>query len=822
MQITDPDFFKLLQKTRDKLYAGSGISTVKRRFTIEPSESFLGEEITLAPDVVVHEVTTERSKQGSAQKTPTFQFESEIYDWGEILVWRLRVFLVEDEDTRQKDFYLVGDFDQVSLQEVHIKKSAGNVLHVTCKLEGQRYEYDFGSEIDNLIVPSAIYVDDDSDEKKEAWYLSAGRRYVAVRNLDEDDIFVGTAEISDSWLHVVPELKIAPQDSINLILYIRWNDIKLGRNVATVELKKVVQEVTTERNEQDTEESQKLEVCAWVNVIGTIGEKGEFVFDANEEEVVHEVTTERSEQEFHFSVTKTLTHQFPVSLDKKPWDSFPLFGETQFTMPSENSQRAFLIGDFNEWKSPAYRMEQTGEHFEVGLALSDGEYYYRFLVDGEYRLDAFFPSTVYITKHGAASLKKIQRCTRRITLHNQNAPTFSGCLEPQAAWLNVSQSEQTLDADDKARITLTLVPSHLSPGPNYSSLDIVSKDNPYCRRRISIFVNAVVKGAVIEPRKETYSLPSFQRGQSVDTVLEFDIIGKGDLSGQILPSRLVEEEQGRFSFTNSEQLKCKRYSLAVPLKTDSLRKTSTGSIHGMLVTDCYLANRRVIPIEWKCPDVKQLEFHPSFLHFPTVFYQDSPQLLLCKIRWNNGEPAKGLVFSIPEAADDFLRIEPSNEPGEYEVYLIPKQITKIGPISENISLFDPETELTDSILVSAQIIASTCKVLISQQTNKTFDEKLSLLIKNIGDEPLKLFDIQIEKGRFRCEPKLVEEPVIAPGDSFDFFLVPTVKANSFTEKTVEDQIIVKTSDFKVPNHKIDASIVIPPRLKLFAKQRRRK
>jgi len=779
MKITDPEFFKRLQKTRDRLYAGSGISTVKRRFTIEPSEKFSAEKITPPPRPSVGEIV---------EKTSTFQFESEIYDWGEILVWRLRVF-AEREDTHQKDFYLMGDFNQVSLQEIHIRKSAGNILHVTCKVEGLRYEYDFGYEIDYLIVPNAIYLDDKPGEKKDESYLSAGRRNVKMRNL-EDEEFIGTAKTSDSWLQTVPELKIAPQDSANMILYIRWRDLKLGRNVAVVELKK-----------QDTEESQKLEVCAWVNVIGMIGEKKEFVFDANEDE-----------QEFHFSTTEPLVHWFDLS--DNPWGPFPLFEETQFTIPRENSQHAFLTGDFNKWKSPAYRMEQVGDNFEVWLALSDGEYYYRFLVNGEPRLDALQPSTVYITKHGAASLKTIQRCTRQIVWHNRNASTFSGRLEPQANWLNVSPSELTLDADDKAYITLTLVPSHLSPGPNYSSLDIISKDNPYCRRRISILVNATVQGAVIEPRRETYSLPPFQKGQSVDTALELDIIGKGDLSCQILPSHLIEKKQGRFLLTNSEQLKRKTYSLDVTLKTDFLRKTLTGSIHGMLITDCYLANHRVIPIEWQCPNVKQLEFYPSVLHFPTVFYQDAPQLLIWHIRWNDGEPAEGLVFNIPEAMKDFLHIEPSNEPGVYEIYLNPKRVTNIGTISENIRIFDPEPKFTDSILIGAHIIASKCKATISQHANEIFDEKLSLLIKNIGNEPLKLFDIQIEKGRFRCEPKLIEEPVIAPGESLDFFLVPNVRARSFIEKIVEDQIIVKTSDFENPNYKIDASIVIPPSIKL--------
>jgi len=787
MKITDPEFFKRLQKTRDRLYAGSGISPIKRRFTIEPSEKFSAEKITPPPRPSVGE---------SAEKTSTFQFESEIYDWGEILVWRLRVFFAEREDTRQKDFYLMGDFNQVSLQEIHIRKSACNILHVTCKVEGLRYEYDFGYEVDYLIVPNAIYLDDKPGEKKDESCLSAGRRNVKVRNL-EDEAFIGTAKTSDSWLQAVSELKIAPQDSANMILYIRWEDLKLGRNVAVVELKK-----------QDTEESQKLEVCAWMNVIGTIGKKKEFVFNANGDE-----------QEFHFSATEPLVQWF--ALNENPWGDFPLFEETQFTIPRENSRHTFLTGDFNEWKSPAYRMEQVGDNFEVWLALSDGEYYYRFLIDGEPRLDPLQPSTVYITKHGAASLKTIQRCTRQIVWHNRNASTFSGRLESQADWLNVSPSELTLDADDKAYITLTLVPSHLSPGPNYSSLDIISKDNLYCRRRISIFVNATVQGAVIEPRKEIYSLLPFQKGQSVDTALELDIIGKGDLSCQILPSHLIEKKQGRFLLTNSEHLKCQTYSLDVTLKTDFLRKTLTGSIRGMLITDCYLANRRVIPIEWQCPDIKQLEFYPSVLHFPKVFYQDAPQLLLWRIRWSNGEPAEGLVFDIPETMKDFLHIEPSNEPGEYEIYLEPKQVTKIGTISEHISIFDPETQLTELILVGVQIIASTCKAVISQ-ANETFDEKLSLLIKNIGNEPLKLFDIQIETGRFRCEPKLVEEPVIAPGESLVFFLVPNVRAPNFIKKTVEDQITVKTSDFENPNYKMDASIVISPHIKLFTKQRRRK
>jgi len=779
MKIIEPEFFKRLQKTRDRLYTGSGISTTKPRFTVEPLARFSAKSIPPTQRRNIEENLVDLEQKS------TFQFEQDIYDWGEILVWRLRVFFVEGENTQQKDFYLVGDFDKFPLQEIHIRKSLGNILHVTCKLEGLRYEYDFSSEIDNLIVPSI---------KKDAGHLAAGHRNVKVKNL-KDETFIGLAQTSDSWLQVVPEVKIEPQDSANMILRIRWDKIELGRNVATVELKK-----------RDTGELQRLEVCAWVNVLGTIGEEEEFVFDVNEKE-----------QEFHFSATKSLKYQW-LTLDENPWSSFPLFRDTQFALPGEGAQRAFLTGDFNEWKSPAYRMERKGETFEILLALEDGEYYYRFWVDGETRFDSLQPSTVYITEHGVASVKKIQRCTRRVVLHNRDASTLSGSFEPQADWLKVSQSEITLDAGRKGEITLNLVPSHLSPGPNYSSLDIISKDNPYCRWRIPIFVNAIVHGAVIEPHQTKSSLPSFRKGQSVDATLEFDIIGKGNLSAQIFPSHFVEEKQGRFSLTNSEQLKSQKHSLTVPLKTHSLQ-TRNYSFRGMFINDCYLANRRVIPIDWQYSNVKQLKFYPSVLHFPTVFYQDAQHLLLWRIQWNNGEPAEGLVFNIPETMSDFLHVESSNSPGKYEVYLDSKQITKTGIISEKISIFEPNTRLTDSVLVIAQIVASTCKAIISQPTNETSDGKLSLVIKNTGNEPLKIFDIQTENGRFRCEPKLVEEPVIAPGESLDFFLVSSVKASSFTERIVKDGIIIKTNDFENPNFRIDASIVISPRIKLFAKRR---
>jgi len=780
MKITDHEFFNLIQKTRNKLYLAKSISTKESPFSIQPSGESSIEVIKITPN-----------KPQSEVQMSTFRFEPDLLDLGEIPAWKSRINFKNDEEYSQKDYYLIGNFDRRDLKDVVISKPPDGNIHVKCNLKNMCYEYDFSPDTDNPIPPDII-----TGRKKESNQQPIGCRDAQVTNLSSDEAFIGSIHVSDSWLQVFPsDFGIGPQKFTRVEMSVNWEQIKIGRNIASVELKKT-----------DSKEFQKIEVCAWVNVVERMGEKDEFLLDLNEEK----------KQKIQFTAKEVLKDfQLDINLNNK-WDSFPLFEEERFLTRCDEGYQTFLTGDFNEWKFPAYRMQRVGEFFETWVSLSDGAYYYRFITNGEVHLDPIQLSHVYITENGPASIKHIDRVKRSISLHNNSDKSLSAQLKPQSGWLEVSKSELELESGEKEDITLTLIPSHLLIGPNYSSLDIISKEDTYQRLRIPISVNAEVSGLVIKPLKQLYPLKEHKKGK-LDTALKFEVIGRGNLQGQILPSYFVTGNNDKLSFTNSDYLKREEVSLPISLRTDSLMKTSEGLIQVLVITNCYISNRRIIPIQCKYSDIIQFQCNPPVIHFPMVFYQDNTISMNCQIRLSNGKPAERLSFNIPESIRDFLWIEPSVNPGEYQVFLDPKKVKK--SIFQTIRINDPNAELTGLLRVTVQVANSSCSATI-KSSRKSLDGKLSLLINNTGNDPLKLFSIYTENNQFRYEPKLFVEQVIQPRSSLEFYLVPSVKSRKLIKETnIEDDVIIKTSDLENPELKITASMSIPSRFRLFTRDR---
>jgi 1,4-alpha-glucan branching enzyme len=56
-----------------------------------------------------------------------------------------------------------------------------------------------------------------------------------------------------------------------------------------------------------------------------------------------------------------------------------------FTLPKEvGADRASVCGDFNDWDPEAHPMKKLKDgRFQVAVNLAEGEYRYRFLLDGE-------------------------------------------------------------------------------------------------------------------------------------------------------------------------------------------------------------------------------------------------------------------------------------------------------------------------------------------------------------------------------------------------------------------------------------------------------
>ena len=69
--------------------------------------------------------------------------------------------------------------------------------------------------------------------------------------------------------------------------------------------------------------------------------------------------------------------------------------ETEFSLLAPQAQSVFLSGDFNQWNTSSHPLKKGKDgKWKISLALSPGQYQYRFLVDGEWQNDPSSPECV--------------------------------------------------------------------------------------------------------------------------------------------------------------------------------------------------------------------------------------------------------------------------------------------------------------------------------------------------------------------------------------------------------------------------------------------
>ena len=71
----------------------------------------------------------------------------------------------------------------------------------------------------------------------------------------------------------------------------------------------------------------------------------------------------------------------------------PKSKRVSFHVESEPGSEVFLAGSFNNWDASQYRMRDNPDEgiFKTALTLSPGRHEYKFIVNGEWRLDPNCP-----------------------------------------------------------------------------------------------------------------------------------------------------------------------------------------------------------------------------------------------------------------------------------------------------------------------------------------------------------------------------------------------------------------------------------------------
>ena len=94
----------------------------------------------------------------------------------------------------------------------------------------------------------------------------------------------------------------------------------------------------------------------------------------------------------------------------------PFFGEYKFTYRHKSANAVSLIGDFSDWKS--IPMEKKEDSFFLWIPLKDGEYRYKFIVDGEEKLDPANPQKERDPNIGISNKIIVERYKKSLSISN--------------------------------------------------------------------------------------------------------------------------------------------------------------------------------------------------------------------------------------------------------------------------------------------------------------------------------------------------------------------------------------------------------------------
>jgi len=98
-----------------------------------------------------------------------------------------------------------------------------------------------------------------------------------------------------------------------------------------------------------------------------------------------------------------------LSLHKK----FPIFflrkkKQIAFSFNAPSANTVFLTGSFNDWNMNGIRMQKTQEgKWETFLDLASGSYEYKFIVDGQWKIDPDNSNFINNSFGETNSLKKV-------------------------------------------------------------------------------------------------------------------------------------------------------------------------------------------------------------------------------------------------------------------------------------------------------------------------------------------------------------------------------------------------------------------------------
>ena len=687
----------------------------------------------------------------------------EYLNFGEITVWNVSLTDRRKDETKQTiDFSLVGNFRVNPPTRLEITQKDEFSFDVSFLLRAGELHYKLDLRTPGVVMPQLRL-------KRVGLNLKSLRQIVPIANVNRHKCSARVKSDTE-WLTAPSDVNVEGYETINFPVSLNIEKLKQGRNLG-----------------QLTISDKRIPVWTWYKTV---------------RETTLMLT--RNQPDVHYTAefpTQGKSLPIEVITAQEPHQSLMIFEDVDFKFPiAEEDHTGYLMGDFNQWTPRTLLLEKTPEKcpdsFDVTLSIPDGTYLFRPEIDGEMRLDPNHLHEIVCCSHGLASRMKIERHEQKITLRNRSKRSLKLRLQTAMEWMQVDSNTVQLRANGQRDVAAVLLPENLKPGLNLGWIEIETTGKSKRALCSPIFVMGVTNGAVPILRNAEIEFPKFEQGQTVDTSLVLDIFGKGKLKGEVQPSTVLRFAEGDLRVQNEAAFEPMEVAPSVQVLSDKPSSAYRKQCNASLITDCYLANRRVLPFTAKY-QMTHLIADPPTLYFPKVFLFDKPQHANIMVKRSDGRTV-GCTAEIPDqlAEDGLLKVTTENKKNLCQFVLNPQVLRSPGRLTGVIRLKDEKSRMTLPIQFATDIIGSRAKIDLedSNVISNLLLDGIPLVITNVDETELKIFDIRFKNLRFYHTPHLMPQQILYPGESIKLLVKVRKKITFFGSPLIRDTLTIKLND----------------------------
>ncbi len=670
-------------------------------------------------------------------------------NFGEITAWK--VSLVSTQ-AKPIDFLLLGDFalnPPIQLAITKQEASAPGEPAYTAVLQRQQGElhYQLNPQQPGFVMPET------KTEKPRAEFL---QQRVQIANITSRP-FSGSVQSDAEWLTAPRTFSVAPYSTAELPISVNVDKLKQGRNFAEIEIA-----------------DKKIPSWGWYQILG-------------KSEITVEPDTPDTPVVYDFPA-KGKPLPVEMNLASETPQTVLIFEDRGFQFPAAAEARAgYLIGDFNQWIPQTLLLEKGDKGFSVTLSVPKGVYRFRAEIDGETRLDPGRLHEIVCCSHGVASKIQVAMTKQQVTLRNKSKRLLELQSRSSVEWMRIEPETVTLPSSGKTDVTLVFSPGKLQPGLNLGWMEIESAGEAARTFRAPIFVMGMTNGAVPLLRKTELEFPQMQQGKIEGMPLLLEIFGQGELKGTIQPSTVLRFAEGDFRVQNAAPYEQIRPEPLVQVLSDRPSNAHRSRCDASLITDCYLANRRVLPFVARY-EIIHLMPVPPVLYFPKVYLFDKPQHAEIRVRRSDGESIECTAEIPKELAQLNQLLTVHEKMGGCQFILKPQVPLSAEECRCVLHLKERRSEITLPLPFAADIVESRADIQLDGR---------QLVITNVGERELRVFSVRFENHQFSYTPHLPSELTLLAGESIELLLKLRGQA-MFFRSTVKDTLSIRLNDSQFP------------------------